>query len=463
MTKISNFKKNDNAISHICERFIKRFHVRRILREIGATKEKGFPAYEVFEFLLGVAFSGRNLFTLLSAPTERVPFKKDTIYRFLKKSSVNWNEFLTRLALPVVFKVNNLTSEERRTALIIDDTPFYRDRSKRVELLSRLYDHSEGKYYKGFNLLNMGWSDGQTFLPIDFRLAANSDNKKLIEGTHIKEDNRTLVTKRRRDAQTSKPKLVLEMLKRVKGTVAEAKYVLFDSWFSCPSLILSIDQLGYNVVARLKANDNFRYEYQGEILSINQIYSKNRKRRGRSKYLLSVMVSIRHNDFEEQVSAKIVYVRKKNKNERKKWIALISTDIALDEEEIITLYGKRWAIESFHKIIKSLLGLEKSEVRSYDALVAHTTIVMTRYLFLSLETRENIDFSSVNSCYVSLCDELEDISFSYAFSIIIELFEQCVKDYIGLTKEQIIRLVDDFMSRVPVFIKQRLGLLVCES
>ena len=42
----------------------------------------------------------------------------------------------------------------------------------------------------------------------------------------------------------------------------------------------------------------------------------------------------------EIIPAKVVYVR--NRNKRKEYLCLISTDVNLDENEIIRIYGKRW-------------------------------------------------------------------------------------------------------------------------
>jgi len=464
MTTITNERYEINAVSKCCERFIKRFKVNKLLRKVNATKEKGVPAYDIFAFLLGLVFSGKNLYTLLSSSSkETVTFGKDVIYRFLSKAFINWNAFLLYLSCSVITDVNILTSDDRKTAIIIDDTPYYRNRSKKVELLSKFYDHSEKRYYRGFTLLTMGWTDGQTFMPIDFRVVANSDEKKLFEGSHIKKnDNRTLATKRRDDARKEKPKLVIDMLKSVKGTPAEAKYVLFDSWFSSPSSLLSVNKAGYRVVSRLKNNKNFKFKYEGKMLPINKIFAINKKRRGMSRYLLSVTVEVCHKDFEKSIPAKIVYVR--DKNNRKKWIALISTDTALGEDEIIALYGKRWDIEPFHKVIKSCLHLEKEfQVRSYDAIVAHTAIVMTRYVFLSLENRENKDIRSVNEGFRMLCDELEDISFIGAIELIISVFKQRCLDYLHLSKEKINAAVGCFISCLPCYIRDRLGFSLCES
>jgi hypothetical protein len=310
--------------------------------------------------------------------------------------------------------------------------------------------------------MTVGWSDGQTFIPIDFALLGSNDDDNLLEGSHIKEDKRTIATRRRMIARSEKPALALSMLEKIKGTAAQTDYVLFDCWFSSPSAILSINQLGYHVVSRLKNNENFRYHYQGENRSISKIYSMNRKRRGKSRYLLSVIVNVRPNDFEDAIPAKIVYVR--DKSNRKKWIALISTDISLTEDEIIALYGKRWDIEVFHKVIKSYLKLAKEfQVRSYDAMVAHTTIVMTRYIFLSIENRENKDFRSINEGFYALCKELEDISFAFAFELILSVMKQCVSESLYLAKEQVEALIDIFISRLPAYIKKKLMFSMCES
>jgi hypothetical protein len=462
MTSITNDNEKDNAIMKCCERFLKRFKVNALLRKANATKEKGFQSYKVFAFLLGLVFGGKNLCDTISALKEKMPFGKDVVYRFLNRPSVNWKTFLFKLSTGIVQEVDGLTSENRRSVLIIDDTPYYRDRSKKVELLSRFKDHSENRYYKGFNLLNMGWSDGQTFLPVDYRVLANADDDKLICGLQAKEDRRTIATRIRNEARMDKPSLVLEMLRGAKGTPVETKHVLFDSWFASPSSILSIKRNGYDVVARLKDHDNYRYRYNGGILSAGGIYARNKKRRGKSRYLLSVTVEVRHNEFEESIPAKIVYVRDRNKNG--KWIAILSTDTTLGEDEIITLYGKRWDIEPFHKIIKSVLHLENEfQTRSFDAIVAHTAIVLTRYLFLSLENRESKDLRSINDGFRFLCEELEDISFTYAFKIILSILSQCLNDYLHLSIDIIDGAIEHFLALLPCSIKDRLKFSVCES
>jgi len=57
----------------------------------------------------------------------------------------------------------------------------------------------------------------------------------------------------------------------------------------------------------------------------------------------------------ENDSARIVFVQDRNRS--KQWLALISTDLSLSDEEVVQMYGKRWDIEVFFKTVKSYLKL----------------------------------------------------------------------------------------------------------
>lgn len=428
------------------KKFFKRFKIATLLRKSNGTKEKGVPANEILGFLVGLIFSGKNFYRFLATESEKVSFSKNTVYRFLSNARVNWERFLFLVVTSVLPEIRRLTSEARNTVLIVDDSPYYRNRSKKTELLSRCYDHVEHKFYKGFNLLTIGWSDGQSFLPVKFSLVASNDENNRYQEA-IKHDSRSLAGKRRKNAKTDKPNLLLGMLRDIRGTAAQAKYVLFDSWFSSPSAIINIKKLGYDIVARLKNSDKLHYIYEGNNLPISKIYSKNRKRRGRSKYLLSVLVDVK-NSKKEQIPAKIVFV--KDRNNSKKWIAFISTDTNLSEDDIITMYGKRWDIEVFFKVIKSLLGLAKEfACNSFDAITAHTTIVFVRYIMLSIENRENKDDRSLCELFYVMCKELEDLSFQFSFNLIMTSLIQCTNDFFVISSEQLNEFIEYFLACLP--------------
>lgn len=170
---------------------------------------------------------------------------------------------------------------------------------------------------------------------------------------------------------------MIELLKTAQVAGHHADYVLFDTWFSNPAQLLAVKELGLDSIAMIKKSSCIFYEYEGEMLSIKKLFGICKKRRGRSKYLLSVNVMVGN---EQKIPAKIVCVR--NKQNKKDWVAFICTNPDLSEEEIIRIYGKRWQIEVFFKACKSFLQLiSECHSLSYDALTAHVAIVFTRYLW----------------------------------------------------------------------------------
>lgn len=79
------------------------------------------------------------------------------------------------------------------------------------------------------------------------------------------------------------------------------------------------------------------YRYNGRLVEVKTIFQTEKKRRGRSRYLLSVCVESKAGDQAPPI--KLVYVR--NRNKCKDYLVLATTD----KEEIIQLYGRHWSIE----------------------------------------------------------------------------------------------------------------------
>ena len=345
-----------------------------------------------------------------------------------------------------------MDSEDRANVLIIDDSMFERNRSKKVELLAKVYDHAKHTYKSGFRMLTLGWSDGSTFLPVNSVLLSSENKRNRINEASAM-DKRTAGYKRRRLSMQKGTSVMLELLKHAKSAVIPAKYVLFDSWFSSPSSIHAVKGIGYDVIAMVKKTPKMFFCYNREEMSLTAIYSKNKKRRGRSRYLLSAMVDVVKDG--KTIPAKVVYVR--NRNKRKEYLCIISTDTELDENEIIRIYGKRWDIEVFFKVCKSYLHLGK-ECRSisYDAMTAHTAVVFTRYMMLSLESRESNDERSLGELFLYFSDEMSDITWIQAFQLLLQMFRELAADHLDTTDDKIDTLADAFMDAVPDLLKSKL-------
>lgn len=208
---------------------------------------------------------------------------------------------------------------------------------------------------------------------------------------------------------------------------------------------------GMDCIAMVKKSSKVHYRYNGEMKNIKQIFNSGRKRRGRSRYLLSITVdvAVKENGTEETLPAKIVCIR--NRNNRKDWLAILSTDIKLSEDEIIRIYGKRWDIEVFFKTCKSFLKLRtECHSLSYDALTAHVSIVFARYMLLSLQQRRNTDDRTLGELLLMITDELADITFSHSLQIIVDAMLAAVTELFHLTENQLCQLSENFFTRLPL-------------
>lgn len=450
---ITQANQNDKQISKSIKRFFTRFHISSALKAANAYKKKGIPVVEVFQYLFLLIFSNRSMYMSLITGRNTPGFAKDTVYRFMKMLQINWIRFTTLLASRIIRDaIVPLDSVERKNVLIIDDSLFERNRSKKVELLAKAYDHANHRYRFGFRMLTLGWSDGSTFLPVNSVLLS-SENKKNRINEAADVDKRTAGYRRRVLSMRKGTHAMQELLKAAKKAAIPANYVLFDSWFSSPGTIHAVRTIGYDVVGMVKKTPKMFFRYNGEDMSLISIYNQNKKRRGRSRCLLSVLVEVVKDG--ESIPAKVVYVR--NRNKRKEYLCLISTDTTLDENEIIRIYGKRWDIEVFFKVCKSYLNLSREcNSLSYDAMTAHTAVIFTRYMMLSLESRESNDNRSLGELFLYFSDEMADITWIQAFQMLLQMFRSVLKDNTELTEEKINELVDAFMNTLPVLLKTQL-------
>ncbi|MCD5561245.1 transposase [Lactobacillus delbrueckii subsp. lactis] len=207
----------------------------------------------------------------------------------------------------------------------------------------------------------------------------------------------------------------------------------------------------------LKKSSKITYEFEGKRMNVKQIFNACKKRRGRSRYLLSVPVKVGDPAKDgAQIDARIVCVR--NRSNRKDWIALICTDMTIDENEIIRIYGKRWDIEVFFKTCKSFLKLgTEYHGLSYDALTAHTAFVFLRYMFMSVEKRDDEDDRTMGELFYCMIDELADITFHHSLQILVEAMFESVKEIFQPTEEQMERFTKAFISRLPKYMQEALS------
>ena len=421
-------------------------------RKAKINKKKGFSAWSVFIAVFLLTFQGQTWFQqkFMSKKDESLP-GKDVIYRFLNQSTYNWKKFLLLLSSHTVGMCHELTEKTRVKVLIVDDSLFSRARSKSVELISTVFDHTTRKHVNGYQLLTLGWSDGATFIPLNFSLIACVE--RVLKGIDDRIDKRTSGYKRRQETLMTKPKATALLIEQALATGIEADYVLMDTWFTEEPLIKDIKSHGLNVIGMIKRGPKRKYNYQGKEYTLDRLLTRCNKNTKSSGILGSICVKM-----SKGTTVKIVFVR--HRSNRSKWLAVLSTDCTLSDEEIIRIYGYRWEIEVFFKCNKSHLNLSKEfQCRSYDALITHTTIVFSRYILLAWEQRKNTDSKTLGYLFFEFGEDVKEINFKEALAGLMKF----ILEIVSSGEREVVINVSEFknsllswMSTLPKYIQDLL-------
>ena len=94
---------------------------------------------------------------------------------------------------------------------------------------------------------------------------------------------------------------------------------------------------GLDVIGMIKRNPKRQYWYQGKKYTVDRLIAFRNKNKKSSHILGSIHVAMTAG-----TPAKIVFIRHRSKPN--KWLAILSTDQSLSDEEIIRYYGHRWNV-----------------------------------------------------------------------------------------------------------------------
>ena len=286
--------------------------------------------------------------------------------------------------------------------------------------------------------MTLGWSDGVSFLPLDFILCSSSKASKRLQGIRKEVDKRCCGYKRRLEAMAKSTQHLETMVKRVLARGIRADYLLMDSWFAFPALLATLGK-HLPVICMGKDMPKVFYQYQGQWLTLGRLFAKLKKRPGRARIQASVVV-----ETKKEQKVKVVFVRHRHKRQ---WLAILSTKIDLADEEIVRIYGKRWDIEVFFKMMKHYLNLEReTQLRDFDGIIGHITIVMSRYVFLAFEQRCHDDPRTLGSLFYACSEEQQDLSLVEAMQRLLSLALDKVRAAGVIAEDAVLAIVDAVMG-----------------
>ena len=416
---------------------LKELQIAKLLRKSNITKSCGVSAYEVFQFLLLLVFQGKNLFRFLNSKHKEQAVSKNTYYRFLNEVSYNWSRFLMLLAVKVTSAFDRLTRPERVNVLILDDSVIKRNRSKKVELLARVYDHVEHKFRKGFTLLYS---------------SSESNRYNEVSGDI---DHRTHGYKIRKASMMHKTDAAIQLIRNALTAGIKADYVLMDTWFTTEPMLKEILETGIHAIGMVKQLKQ-RYTYNGRQYTLPGL--KNFVDFSGARNIFGSLVVT----TKTGIPVKVVFVR--NRNKKSECLYLLSTDTSLNDAEIVRIYGNRWSIECFFKASKSFLKLgSEFQSHNYGAMVSHTTIVFTRYIVLEWLRRNQNDQKSYGELFFMYCEDIQDMNLTNALLSLMALFVEHISTLSADITSVLKGKVTEWIASQASFIQALFGNICWES
>ena len=426
----------EHDTKNIISAFIHLIGLGRLSKRINFKRHSTIPLTAVITWLFEAIFSRRSLYR--AQPSRW--FSSRTARNILNDGRINWQKLLCLVAIKMILILTPFIDQRRRLALIVDDTLIERAYSTKTELLAKIYDHDQHRYSTGYRNLTIGWSDGNTFLPVNCALMSTRKKTNLVGSKSSITDQRTIAGQRRSQAQRKMNEVVLELISQALRLGVTAKYVLFDSWYSSPQMFWYLKELGLESVAMLKRSSKVYYRYRGRNYSIKALYQRllNSKRPAGQSYLYSSIVEA---NFQGQVfPVKIVFVAKKGV--RNQYLVLASTKTKLTPQQIIQLYSRRWSIETYFKTAKQYLRLNKSQIQSYDGQVAQITVTAMTYILLAWQERLNKDDRTLGDLFYLMNDSLPEIKFIEALVYLLKTFQSQEAGFISQT-------INQFLAYLP--------------
>lgn len=226
--------------------------------------------------------------------------------------------------------------------LIGDDTLLNKQYSRKNELAKLQYSGDEHKLTSGICLVNLLWTNGCEYVPVDYRLYKKENDDK-TKNDHFQ-----------------------DMLKKAHKRCFSPLYVLIDSWYaSVSNLKLISKKCGWHFICNLKSNRQVSL--------------------GRGIYLALADLSLADKQVRKVWLKGYGYVLVCKLVDTNGDISYLATDdlTLTDYNAFVGHSQNRWKVEEFHRGLKQTTGIEKCY--SVKAASQQTHIFASFTAFVRLE------------------------------------------------------------------------------
>jgi len=394
-------------------------HIQSHLTGADIRKREGFsPQFLMFVLTNMVFLHLKTIRDLLQRPLQSLfQAQKDTFYRF-KKAEWSWGPFYRRFLIHLGGRLH--WSQTARENCLILDTSTLPKRGKRLENLSFVYDHSQGKTVKGYEILTLGLLTPQNFYPVNFSHHFSQTAPADAREARPEKTRGDLARRLREAKELTKPVLALKMLQAGLAQGLPARYLLVDAWFTSPTFCRSVQDLGLQVIGRLK-RDRTLYYRAGVGYTLVELYQAHKHRlvKAAALGLSLIRVPVRCGNGLEGTIVLTKGYKEPNLEARPggkikaepPWAAFFSTDLTLTAVEVVQKYLGRWSIEVFFKEAKQRLGLGQEQGRSFAAQVFSVTQAFFRYSLLAYLLEHDEQSQTIGDLFRQLEEETGKLTF----------------------------------------------------
>jgi len=308
-----------------------------------------------------------------------------------------------------------------QSCVIVDDTLCEHVGSV-FEYVDRHYDHCEGRYPLGHNLVTAHYVSGAVRFPLEVRLYRRYEEQTRWEefvGKHYPEQEIPTEKKKRtrlhkevderllQDAEfaalhaqfQTKITLAIELIKQAGARPVPFQTVLMDSWFLCTEMAEELAKLRKDWVSLLKKNRNLEVnsftlrDAQGQKVVLAGPHIKVEELVPLLPHNAYTPVTIGERDYwYVALNLRVPGLGKVrlvisfgNAELTGTYAVLVSNRTEWAAKKILETYVQRWPIETFYQDSKGHLGLDEYRMRTAIAIKKHWCLVFVAYSFLHLQ------------------------------------------------------------------------------
>jgi SRSO17 transposase len=400
-------RSSDCLVDNVFADLWKKVGMAGLLQRCGFQKRSGVPVNDVVYCLMLWVWLKVNSVSLFSRESLGTfcSGSKDILYEAMNREDWDWRALNLRVAHQAV---RQLKRPGMPVAFVLDDSIKIRS-GKKMPGVSSHFDHTTGRHVMGQQVLTLGLSCAEGFVPIDSELYTSA---KKAQGLPVPfTDGRSIAAKRFLVAQKqTKPQRAKAMIKRAQRGGIDAQYLLADAWFGTKPMIKTAEDALLVAIVRMKKN-KMKYRFSqleegkiiGRDMDVNALFQSAvrgqwEKIAGQPYQSKTLDVELNLNGTEDKaerwIKVRLLFVRgiadaDKEQPGKHDWAVFLTTDVGLSPQRILELYAMRWAIEVYFKEAKQHLGFLKEQARHYASYIASIHLTAIRFCLLSIAKHQH--------------------------------------------------------------------------